>query len=278
MADIIEIGFSPCPNDTFIFDALINKRIDTGDLSFQPVMEDVETLNNWALQKKLAVTKLSYGVFPLVMKTYALLDAGSALGSGVGPLLIRNRKFTISDLSSYPIAIPGENTTAHLLLSLAYPQLQNKIFVRYDEIEQFVLDEKGFGVIIHENRFTYKEKGLEKITDLGNHWEAKTGKSIPLGGIVIDKEIETPKQRKINELIRKSIEYAYENYPQLPEFVTDNAQEMSEDIMRQHIDLYVNKFSLSLGVEGREAVQTLLDVHARMHNNTDTESPVFVLS
>ncbi len=278
MADIIEIGFSPCPNDTFIFDALVNKKIDTGGLEFIPVLADVETLNHWALQGKLPITKLSYGVFPLVLDRYALLDAGSALGNGVGPLLIRNEKFDFANFANYPVAIPGENTTAHLLFSLAYPDLKNKVFLRYDEVEQFVLDEKGLGVIIHENRFTYEEKGLHKITDLGNFWEAKTGKPIPLGGIVIDKCIDNEKQKMINALIRRSIEYAYANYPQLSTFVKENAQEMSEVVMRQHIDLYVNTFSLSLKSEGRGAIEALLDVHAHMHNKTRAESPTYVSS
>lgn len=276
MSESIEIGFSPCPNDTFIFDAMVNKKIDTGNFNFLPVMEDVETLNTWALQKKLPVTKLSYGVLPLVLDRYAVLDAGSALGTGVGPLLIRNKSFNLIDFAKCSIAIPGEHTTAHLLFSMAYPELKNKIFMRYDEIEQFVSEGKGLGVIIHENRFTYKDKGLEKITDLGNFWERKTGKPIPLGGIVVGKNIDDQKQKSIDQFIRRSIEYAFENYPELPAFVKGNAQEMSEDIMRKHIDLYVNKFSLSLGDAGREAVNTLLEVYARMHAGVAAIPPVFV--
>jgi 1,4-dihydroxy-6-naphthoate synthase len=131
-------------------------------------------------------------------------------------------------------------------------------------------------VIIHENRFTYKDKGLEKVTDLGNYWETKTGKPIPLGGIVIDKKMDPDKQNQINGLIKESIGFAYKSYPDLPGFVTENAQEMGEGIMRQHIDLYVNKFSLSLGIEGRDAVQSLLDVYANMHPDKEMMKPVFV--
>ncbi len=276
MPQIIEIGFSPCPNDTFIFDALVNKKINTGDFTFHAVLEDVETLNQYALHQKLPVTKISYGVFPLVMNNYALLDAGSALGRGVGPLLIRSKRLSISDLSKYPVAIPGEHTTAHLLFSMAYPDLKNKVFLRYDEVEEFVLEDQGFGVIIHENRFTYKDKGLEKVTDLGEYWETNTGQPIPLGGIVIGKSIAGGRQIEINQLIRKSIEYAYQHYPSLPLFVTDNAQEMSEEVMRQHIDLYVNDFSLSLKKEGRSAIQQLLNVYTQMHSTKNPAPPEFI--
>ena len=159
------------------------------------------------------------------------------------------------------IAIPGEHTTAHLLFSLAYPAAKNKIFLRYNEIENFVLKGKGLGVIIHENRFTYADKGLHKITDLGDYWEKETGKSIPLGGIVIKRSINTESQLKVDSLIRKSIEYAYENhYQELTDYVKKHSQEMSEIVMRKHIDLYVNDFSINLGEAGKDAVQKLLTV------------------
>ena len=193
----LSLGFSPCPNDTFIFDVLVNNKIDTGGLQFEVVLEDVQTLNRWALEGKLDITKLSYGVLGQVLDQYIVLNSGSALGRGVGPLLISNpvRKLNgepgedKSEVERSVIAIPGENTTAHLLFSLAYPNAKNKIFLRYDEIEQFVLDNKGLGVIIHENRFTYQAKGLHRIIDLGDYWEKETGNAIPLGGIVIKKTI-----------------------------------------------------------------------------------------
>ena len=186
----LTIGFSPCPNDTFIFDALVNKKIDTGDIQFYPVMEDVQTLNEWALAGKLDITKLSYGVLPGVMKKYNLLNSGGALGKGVGPLLITNNLVKATNIEAQLIAIPGENTTAHLLFSLRFPHARNKIFLRYDAIEDFVLQGKGLGVIIHENRFTYKAKGLEKITDLGEDWEKLTKLPIPLGGIVMNRRFD----------------------------------------------------------------------------------------
>ncbi len=256
-----EIGFSPCPNDTFIFDALVHKKIDTEGIDFTPVLEDVQTLNQWAIEGKLPVTKLSFGVYPLVQNNYNILNAGSALGKGVGPLLISNRdNIPAKELEKLTVAIPGENTTANLLFSTAYPAMKNKIYLRYDEIENFVSSGKGLGVIIHENRFTYQDCGLYKITDLGDFWENKTGKSIPLGGIVLKKSIEEDLQKQIDSLIKKSIEYSFSQYPTLSDFITSNAQEMTEEVMRKHIDLYVNEYSLDLGDEGKEAIRTLLNI------------------
>jgi 1,4-dihydroxy-6-naphthoate synthase len=266
----LTLGFSPCPNDTFIFDALVNNKIDTGDLSFDVVLEDVETLNEWALQGKLDITKLSYGVLPSVLDNYILLNCGSALGKGVGPLLICLLKGEPykdkSEVENAVIAIPGENTTAHLLFSLAYPTAKNKVFLRYDEIEKFVLEGKGLGVIIHENRFTYADKGLHKITDLGDYWETETGKPIPLGGIAIKRVVDDEVKLKVDKLIKASIEYAYKHhYKDLTAYVKKHSQEMSEDIMRKHIDLYVNDYSIELGEDGRNAVQKLLAVWQTMH-------------
>jgi len=262
----LTLGFSPCPNDTFIFDALVNNKIDTGGLQFDVVLEDVQTLNDWALQGKLDITKLSYGVLPLVLEKYIVLNSGSALGNGVGPLLIKNEELKIKNVEYHLIAIPGEHTTAHLLFSLAYPDAKNKIFLRYDEIENFVLDGKGLGVIIHENRFTYADKGLHKITDLGDYWEKETGKSIPLGGIVIKRSIDSKIKIQVDKLIRQSIEYAYKHhYKELTGYVKKHSQEMSEIVMRKHIDLYVNNYSINLGEAGKDAVKKLLSVFQNTH-------------
>ena len=257
----LTLGFSPCPNDTFIFDAMVNHKIDTKGLEFEVLLEDVQTLNQWAQKGKLSITKLSYGVLPLVLDKYSVMNSGSALGKGVGPILISasiNNDQPIEDLL---VAIPGENTTAHLLFSMAYPNAKNKVFLRYDEIENFVLANKGLGVIIHENRFTYEAKGLKKIIDLGDYWENKTGNAIPLGGIVIKKEIDISTQHTIDALIKKSIEYAFSNYPLLNDYIRSHAQEMSESVMRQHIDLYVNEYSLDLGDMGKNAILKLLNLH-----------------
>ena len=164
----LTLGFSPCPNDTFIFDALVNNKIDTEGLAFDVVLEDVQTLNQWALEGKLDFSKISYGVLPLVAENYILLNSGGALGKGVGPLLITNSNSEITNWKDASIAVPGKNTTAHLLFSLAYPNAVNKQFMVFHEIEDAVLSGKvDAGVIIHENRFTYQDKGLKKIMDLG---------------------------------------------------------------------------------------------------------------
>ena len=260
------LGFSPCPNDTFIFDALVNKKIDTGDINFEVILEDVQTLNKWAMIGKLDITKLSYGVLPLVLDEYAVLNSGSALGRGVGPLLITKNAITSTKVDDYTIAIPGEQTTAHLLFSLAYPTAKRKLYLRYDEIENFVAQGKGLGVIIHENRFTYQDKGLKKIIDLGDFWEKETGGAIPLGGIVVKRKIAYSIQREIDNLIKKSIEYAFKNYPELNDYIRNNAQEMSESVMLKHIDLYVNVFSLDLGEEGKNTIKKLLKVYQETNN------------
>ncbi len=272
----LTIGFSPCPNDTFIFDALVNKKIDTGEFCFEPVLEDVQTLNQWAIEGKLAITKLSYGVLPLVLDHYKLLSSGSALGNGVGPLLIANKDAEILNVEEQLIAIPGENTTAHLLFSLKYPTVKNKIFLRYDAIEDFVLLGKGLGVIIHENRFTYQDKGLKKITDLGDYWEQETDVPIPLGGIVIKRSFETALQKEVEGLIKKSIEYAFASYPEINDYIRKYSQEMSEDVMRKHIDLYVNNYSLELGDSGEKAVLKLMDVYAGINHVLINKSNIFV--
>jgi 1,4-dihydroxy-6-naphthoate synthase len=274
----LTLGFSPCPNDTFIFDALVNKKIDTEGFDFEVVLEDVQTLNQWAREGKLDITKLSYGVLPLVLDRYITLNSGSALGTGVGPLLIANPKLpdVETNLEYAKVAIPGQNTTAHLLFSLAYPNATNKVFLRYDEIEDFVLANKGLGVIIHENRFTYQDKGLKKIIDLGDYWEKETGNPIPLGGIVIRREYDLAMQQKIDALIKKSIEYSFSNYPALTDYIRMHAQEMSEDVMRKHIDLYVNNYSIDLGERGRFAVNKLLKVYAKTNLKYNEYPEIFV--
>src|SRR5579871_5975885 len=199
----LTLGFSPCPNDTFIFDALVNKKIDTEGLDFDVRLEDVQTLNQWAMQDELDISKISYGVLPLILSNYELLDAGGALGKGVGPLLISRRPIDPAQIDHCTIAIPGQQTTAHLLFSLAFPNAKNKNFMVFSEIEDAVLSGKvDCGVIIHENRFTYQLKGLTKLMDLGDFWEKQTGAPIPLGGIILKKSLGAPLAQKVNRLIR----------------------------------------------------------------------------
>jgi 1,4-dihydroxy-6-naphthoate synthase len=256
------LAFSSCPNDTFIFDALVNNKIDTGGFKFDVLLEDVQTLNQLALQNKIDISKISYGVLPLLTENYYLLNSGGALGKGVGPLLIAKSKLQIENLEDKKIAIPGENTTAHMLFTLAFPNAKNKVFKIFNEIEGAVLnDEVDAGVIIHENRFTYQTKGLIKLIDLGDYWETQTQLPIPLGGIVAKKSLDKSTIKKIEALIKKSVEYSFKNnYHVLSDYVKQHAQEMSEEVMRKHIDLYVNNFSVDLGEAGKNAVLKLMEV------------------
>jgi 1,4-dihydroxy-6-naphthoate synthase len=279
----LTLGFSPCPNDTFIFDALVNQKIDTRGFQFKVVLEDVQTLNEWAKEGKLDITKISYGALPLFLENYIVLNAGGALGKGVGPLLISSQMPDTAAIEHAVVAIPGINTTANLLFSLAYPHVTNKQYLRFNEIEQFVLNQshqedgrQRLGVIIHENRFTYQQKGLIKIVDLGDYWENETGFPIPLGGIVIKRNIEPVIQQTINDLIRESIEFAFTNKSSLAPYVKQHSQEMEEDVMRQHIDLYVNDYSLDLGEDGKKAVNKFLEIYQSINAVGPTDLPVFL--
>lgn len=257
----IDLGFSPCPNDTFIFDALVNHKIDTKGYDFKLHLEDVQTLNEWALQGKLPYSKISYGVWPKLKDQYQLLESGGALGKGVGPLLIY--KGVKPEQATMRVAIPGVNTTAHLLFSLAFPKIKQKTFLVFNEIEEAVLSGKvDAGVIIHENRFTYADRGLSLWMDLGHYFETTFNAPIPLGGIIARKDQPQEQIELIDALIKESVEYAFKNsYEQLPEFVQNHSQEMSEQVMRQHIDLYVNDFSINMGATGKNAIAKLEQVY-----------------
>jgi 1,4-dihydroxy-6-naphthoate synthase len=260
----LTLGFSPCPNDTFVFDALVNGAIDTGELSFDAVLEDVQTLNEWARAGRLDVTKLSYGVLPHVLDRYLVLASGGALGQGVGPLLVSRPDAGPFRPQSMTVAIPGRDTTAHLLFSLEYPDAAHRRFMVFSEIEEAVRSGAAdAGVLIHEGRFTYASKGLVKLADLGELWERRTGAPIPLGGIVARRTLDPRVRAEVDRLIRASVEHALARRPRVSEYVKRHAQEMDEAVMRQHIELYVNAFTVDLGERGRRAVETLLDVHAR---------------
>jgi 1,4-dihydroxy-6-naphthoate synthase len=266
----LTLGFSPCPNDTFIFDALVNKKIDTGDFEFDAVLEDVETLNNWALNGKLDITKLSFPALFQSLNQYSLLHAGSALGKGVGPLLISKKNISFDDVAKHSIAIPGIHTTANLLLSFAFPDADKKTPMLFSDIEDAVVNGKtDLGVIIHENRFTYQQRGLMKIADLGNYWEEKMHVPIPLGGIAIKKSIDAAISKKINGLIRQSLEHGFKNYPFISDYVKQHSQAMDENVMRKHIELYVNDYSIDLGDDGKNAIQSLYKVFQSIQHTTD---------
>ena len=260
----LTLGFSPCPNDTFIFEALVNKKFDTEGLEFEAVLEDVQTLNDWAAEKRLDVTKLSFPALFNQSDEYVILNSGAALGKGVGPLLIAKKMVDVRDIEHCRIAIPGENTTANFLLKYVFPQARNKTSMLFSSIEDAVLNkEVDLGVIIHENRFTYRQKGLHKICDLGEVWEQKESLPIPLGCIAVKRSLPQAIQQKVDNLIKKSIKYAFAQYPQLPAYVTEHAQAMEEKVMRQHIELYVNDFSLELGQAGKTAVKKLFEIYQK---------------
>lgn len=273
------IGFSSCPNDTFIFDALVNKHIDTKGYDFEVLLEDVQTLNQWSIKNKLDISKISYGVLPLVIQDYIVLNSGGALGKGVGPLLIATKQNAgmLSAKDNITVAIPGENTTAHLLFSYAFPAVKEKRFLVFDEIEDAVLSGKtDAGVIIHESRFTYQDRGLVNLMDLGEFWEAKTNAPVPLGGIIVRRNFAPEVQHKLERLVRKSLLYAFRNYPIISSFVSRHSQEMSAEVMRKHIDLYVNNFSIDIGEKGKAAVEKLLEVYADITGFTLADKSIFV--
>ena len=270
----ISLGFSPCPNDTFIFDALIHHKIDTEGLDFEVAYHDVETLNHKAFNKELSITKLSYHAFAYALEDYELLDAGSALGFGVGPLLITKNEQLAQELQAalanptlfserlkgLKVGIPGKFTTANFLLGLAFPALQHKEELVFSAIEGALLEgDIDLGLIIHENRFTYEAKGLYKVVDLGDYWEQTTGFPIPLGGIVVQRGLDEALKLKINRLVAASVAYAFANPGSCRDYVRMHAQEMEDAVMLKHIELYVNKYSQELGPQGRQAIQYLFD-------------------
>ena len=279
----LTLGFSPCPNDTFIFDALIHHKIDTEGLDFEVFYDDVETLNQKAMLGELDITKLSYHAFAYVTDKYVLLDAGSALGFGVGPMLICKgnedelRERLSTHHSPLTIGIPGKYTTANFLLGLAFPNATDKVELVFSDIENAVLDGRvDVGLIIHENRFTYQDKGLKKIIDLGDYWEKQTGLAIPLGGIVANRNLPLDVQYKINRVLRRSVEFAFANPKSGLEFIRAHAQEMSEDVMYKHIGLYVNKYSIDLGSEGKRAIKLLFDTALEKHIIPHIKTAIFL--
>ncbi len=281
---LLTLGFSPCPNDCFIFDAMLHGKIDTEGLEFDVFMEDVETLNQKAFKGELDITKLSYHAYAHLTKQYQLLNAGSALGNNCGPLLITNKNDLsglVSELrspdSKLKIAIPGKYTTANFLLSLAFPEATDKVEMVFSDIEDAVLTGKvDAGLIIHENRFTYEQKGLKKIIDLGEYWETLTKAPIPLGGIVIKRDFPNELKATFDRVLRKSVEYAFANPKSSLSFVKEHAQEMSEEVMYKHIDLYVNNYSVDLGKEGKRAVKLLFDKAEELGMINKMEDNIFL--
>jgi 1,4-dihydroxy-6-naphthoate synthase len=257
----LTLGFSPCPNDTFIFDAMVHGRIDTEGLDFDYFLADVEELNRKASASEVDITKISYHAYAYVAHNYLILDSGSALGYHNGPLLISKHDIGTSDLEKRKIAIPGKFTTANLLFSIAWPDAKNKVEYLFSDIDNAILNEEvDAGLIIHETRFTYYRKGLHRLADMGEFWEQLTGLPVPLGAIVIKRNIPEDIALKVNRIVRRSLEYAYKDSFASYSFVASNAKEMESNVMNNHIKLFVNEFSLDLGVKGREAINRLFQI------------------
>jgi 1,4-dihydroxy-6-naphthoate synthase len=257
----LTLGFSPCPNDTFIFDALVHGRIDTEGLEFDYFLADVEELNRKALVSEVDITKISFNAYAYVARNYLILDSGSALGHRNGPLVVSRKLIEASDLNKSRIAIPGKYTTANLLFSIAWPDAKLKKEYLFSDIENALLtNEADAGLIIHESRFTYLKKGLMKLADLGEYWENMTGLPIPLGAIVINKRIPEEIALKVNRVIRRSLECAYNDSFASYDFVAGNAKEMDSTVMNNHIKLFVNEFTLDLGKKGRKAINELFRI------------------
>lgn len=254
----LSIGFSPCPNDTFIFDALVHGKIDTEGLEFEPVLADVEALNQGAFAQRLDITKLSYHALGHVLDNYALLHSGSALGRNCGPLLIAREAIPQDQIAAKKIAIPGKYTTANFLFSIAFPDAKFREERLFSDIENDVLSGRvDVGLIIHESRFTFQEKGLVQLMDLGEYWEQTTGLPIPLGGIAVRRNLPIAIHQKVDRVLRRSVAYAQAHPESSLDYVRQHAQEMDTAVMYQHIGLYVNDFTLDLGEEGRGAVERL---------------------
>jgi 1,4-dihydroxy-6-naphthoate synthase len=256
----LTLAYSPCPNDCFMFDAMVHGRIDTEGLEFDVRLLDIDALNAAALAGEFDATKLSFHAYPYCADAYVLLDAGSALGNNCGPLLISKREIPRDEVAigGVRIAIPGRLTTANFLCGLAFPKAQDKTPIVFSDIEPAVLDGRfDAGLIIHENRFTYEAKGLKKIIDLGEFWEGETGAPIPLGGIVVRRAVADGAKQALNRVMRRSVEFAFAHPEASLPYVRAHAQEMSEEVMYKHIDLYVNRYSVDLGPEGRRAIELM---------------------
>ncbi|GAB4409029.1 MAG: 1,4-dihydroxy-6-naphthoate synthase [Bacteroidia bacterium] len=272
----IRLGFSTCPNDTFMFDAMVHGRIDTRSHTFEVHLADISQLNAWALAGALDMVKISYHTYGLIRDSYHLLDAGSALGYGCGPLLVARQPLTPAQLASgdLRVAIPGRNTTANLLLDFFVPSLQNKVEMIFHDIMPAVQrGDVDAGLIIHESRFTYPDYGLVMVQDLGTYWEQQTGLPIPLGAIVASKSLPQPVVEELDAIMHDSVVFAFAHPEESLPFVQAHAQELKPAVMQEHIKLYVNDFSLSLGTLGHAAVDTLLRTGEQMGAYSASSKP-----
>ena len=277
MKNPLTLGFSPCPNDTFMFYPLVHGLVDTGGYSFNERLEDVETLNKLAVKGVLDVTKVSYAALGHFREQYALLRAGSALGRGCGPLLVAKEPLDPAALQGKTIAIPGRYTTAHLLMRLYNPSLTTFLEMPFHEIMDAVMTGRAdAGVIIHESRFTYQGFGLHQLIDLGEWWENETGLPIPLGGIVAKRSLGAATIRTIEQALAAGVDYARSNPDAATQYIREHAQEMNEQVCAAHIGLYVNDFSQQLGTEGEQAIAELLRRAEAAGLVPASEAPLFI--
>jgi 1,4-dihydroxy-6-naphthoate synthase len=277
MKNSLTLGFSPCPNDTFMFYPLVHGLVDTGGYCFNERLEDVETLNKLAVKGVLDVTKVSYAALGHFREQYALLRAGSALGRGCGPLLVAREPLDPAALQGKTIAIPGRYTTAHLLMRLYAPSLDTFLEMPFHEIMEAVMTgQVDAGVIIHESRFTYQGFGLHQLLDLGQWWENETGLPIPLGGIVAKRSLGAATIRTIEQALAAGVDYARSNPEAATRYIREHAQEMSEQVCAAHIGLYVNDFSQQLGAEGEQAIAELLRRAESAGLIPASEAPLFI--
>ena len=273
----ISLGFSTCPNDTFMFDALVNRRIDTHGIEFKTTMADIKELNDMAFNSELDVTKLSYHAYGHLRDEYVLLNAGSALGHNCGPLVISRKPISPDQILGKSVAIPGKYTTANLLFSIAYPKITEKQVRLFHEIEDAVLNEEvDLGLIIHENRFTYQEKGLHKVLDLGEYWEDRYHYPIPLGGIVAKRSLGIERIKILSKLVSQSVQYAFDHPKDSMPFILKHAQEMQAEVVNQHISLYVNNYSVSLGKIGKAAVEKLYAIGIEKELFSASNQSIFI--
>lgn len=274
---VLDLGFSTCPNDTFIFDAMVHGKVDTEGLEFNCILADVEELNRNAFEGSIDITKLSYHAYGHITGNYRLLNSGSALGYKNGPLLLSRHKVYPDEVSDLRVAIPGKFTTANLLFELFFPVVKEKKEYLFSDIEEAVLDgEMDAGLVIHESRFLYEAKGLQKIADLGELWEEQTGHPIPLGGIVIHRRIDEQVQRKVDRILKRSVEYAFANPASGYKFIKQHAQELDDKVIQQHIELYVNNFTQDLGEKGKAAIVDLYEKAALQNILPPVPEDIFV--
>ena len=272
----LSLGYSPCPNDTFIFYGLIHGKVPCSKVKFIEQLEDVETLNQLALKNQLDLTKISYHAFGHLRENYVLLRSGGALGRGCGPLIIAKQNTSMAKLRGKKIAIPGQLTTANLLLQLYSDGYEDVLILPFDKIMAAVEQGRAdAGVIIHESRFTYQQYGLQQILDLGQWWEEESSYPIPLGGILAKRTLGASLINDIDSALRQSIEYAYAHPQEPQDYIRQHAQELDDKVVQNHIELYVNNFSLDLGDEGIQAVNSLLCRAEERGIIPPCESPLF---